>query len=300
MNPSTSSGWRTRIFVNLVESYIYSNFVVYSQIMLSDTLTLKPIGYTSSPYSDKYDAPRQPGVEGKHNESIITLLPHCNFEQALQDLEGFERIWLLFWFHRNSSWKPKVLPPRSGRTKRGVFATRSPHRPNPIGLSVCTLTKIKGLKLYVRDVDLLDGTPIFDIKPYLPYSDSFPDSRSGWIGEAESTALEYDIVVSELAQTQLNWLANNSELQLTDVAFPILKRDPLPYSSRRITSYEDGYIIAVKSWRIVFRIEGKKVTIIRIASGYSSEYVFLNPEGHVLNDHSAHIGFHKIWESTNI
>lgn len=266
--------------------------------MITDTLTLKPIGVLSSPYTDKYDAPRQPGVEGKHNESIITLFPHYNFEQALQDLEGFERIWLVSWFHRNSSWKPKVLPPRSGRTKRGVFATRSPHRPNPIGLSVCTLTSIKGLKLFVRDVDLLDGTPIIDIKPYLPYSDSFPDSRSGWIGEAESTSLEYEISISELAQTQINWLAANSELQLADVAFPILKRDPFPYSSRRITIHKDGYVIAVKSWRIIFKIEDKRVIIERIESGYSPEYVFLNPEGHELNDHSAHIGFHNIWIST--
>ncbi|MBI3258976.1 MAG: tRNA (N6-threonylcarbamoyladenosine(37)-N6)-methyltransferase TrmO [Ignavibacteriae bacterium] len=266
--------------------------------MILESLTLQPIGYISSPYTDKYDAPRQPGVEGKHNESIITLLPHCNFEQALQDLEGFDRIWLVSWFHRNSTWKPKVLPPRSGRTKRGVFATRSPHRPNPIGLSVCTLQKINGLKLFVNDVDLLDGTPILDIKPYLPYSDSFPGSRSGWIGEAEETALEYEIMVSELAQTQLDWLAGNSELQLADIAFPILRRDPFPYSSRRITILEDGYVIAIKSWRILFRIDDKQVIIDRIASGYSSEYVFLNPEKQILNDHSAHIGFYKIWKNS--
>ncbi len=267
--------------------------------MIQEQLTIQPIGVITSPYTDKYDAPRQPGVDGKHNESIITLMPHCNFEQALEDLDGFERIWLISWFHRNSSWKPKVLPPRSGRTKRGVFATRSPHRPNPIGISVCTLEKIKGLTLYVRDVDLLDGTPILDIKPYLPYSDCFPDSRCGWVTETEVNAQVYQIILSELAQTQLEWLAGNSELNLTNIAFPILRRDPFPYSSRRIIAVEGGYLMAVKSWRIFFRIEGNQVIIDRIASGYSREYVFINPEEHILNDHAAHIGFHRIWNTTD-
>ena len=259
------------------------------------SLTLRPIGFLSSPYNDKYDAPRQPRADGKHNKAIITLLPHCNFEQALQDLEGFERIWLVTWFHRNSTWKPKVLPPRSGRIKRGVFATRSPHRPNPIGLSVCILDEIKGLKLFVRDVDLLDGTPILDIKPYLPYTDSFPDSRSGWTAEADKLSQVFDIITSELARTQLEWLAVHSELKLVDVAFPILQRDPFPYSSRRIVETIDGYLMAVKSWRIHYTIIDSKVFIEKISSGYSREYVFLNPEGHILNDHKAHVGFHHNW-----
>jgi tRNA-Thr(GGU) m(6)t(6)A37 methyltransferase TsaA len=261
-------------------------------------LIVQPIGILSSPYSDKYDAPRQPGIDGKHNQAVITLLPHRNFEQALQDVDGFERIWIVSWFHRNTSWKPKVLPPRSGRTKRGVFATRSPHRPNPIGLSVCTLEKIKGLVLYIRDVDLLDGTPILDIKPYVPYSDSFADSRIGWIAEADANAHEYKIIVSDIARQQLDWLEMNSEIRLSEIAFPILRRDPSPYSSRRIVAIENGSVMAVKSWRIYFRVEKNSVCIDRIGSGYSREYVFVNPENQVLNDHKAHIGFYQQWNFT--
>ncbi|MBS1538001.1 MAG: tRNA (N6-threonylcarbamoyladenosine(37)-N6)-methyltransferase TrmO [Bacteroidetes bacterium] len=261
-----------------------------------DMLTLKPIGVLSSPYTDKYDAPRQPGVDGKHNEAIITLLPQCNFEQALEDLAGFERIWLITWFHKNTTWKPKVLPPRSCRIKRGVFATRSPHRPNPIGLTVCELKEIKGLKLYVRDVDLLHGTPILDIKPYIPYYDSFPKSISGWIDDVDKHIQEYSIIVSELAREQLNWLEIHSELRLEDISFPILRRDPFPFSSRRIVEKDYGYMMAVKSWRIHYKIENKNVLIEKITSGYSREYVFLNPDNHILNDHLAHIGFFRKWD----
>src|SRR6185369_977269 len=142
----------------------------------SHVLHIQPIGYIKTPYSEKYHAPRQPGAEGEAITGTITLLPHCNYEQALADLLGFERIWIISWFDRNNNWRPKVLPPRSGRTRRGVFSTRSPHRPNPIGISVCKVISIKGREVVVENPDLLDGTPILDIKPYVPYADSFPKS----------------------------------------------------------------------------------------------------------------------------
>src|ERR1700760_4597145 len=91
-----------------------------------------PIGYFLSEQKEKYEVPRQPGMIS--NEGIIRLNPHHDFEQALEGLDGFDRIWILFHFHQNTTWKPKVLPPR-GEKKQGIFATRSPHRPNFIGLS---------------------------------------------------------------------------------------------------------------------------------------------------------------------
>jgi tRNA-Thr(GGU) m(6)t(6)A37 methyltransferase TsaA len=101
-----------------------------------------------------------------------------NFEQALKDLEGFERIWVIYLFHLNDSWKPMVTPPRNKGKKVGVFASRSPHRPNGIGLSCVTLNRIEGLNIYISNSDILDGSPVLDIKPYLPWSDSFPDSKN--------------------------------------------------------------------------------------------------------------------------
>ena len=113
----------------------------------------------------------------------IELLPDTRFRHALRDLGQWSHIWVLFWFDRNDDWKPLVLPPRSTQ-KRGVFATRSPHRPNPIGMSALKLERIEGRVLHVVGLDILDGTPVLDIKPYVPYADSIPDARSGWADEA--------------------------------------------------------------------------------------------------------------------
>ena len=105
----------------------------------------------------------------------------CNFEQALKDLDEFEYIWVLAWLHLNEGWNVQVIPPRGSKIKRGLFATRAPHRPNPIGLSALKLIGINGRKLKVRGIDLLDGTPVLDIKPYIPYTDSFPNAKAGWL-----------------------------------------------------------------------------------------------------------------------
>ena len=165
--------------------------------------TFQPIGTIKTSYQKKYDAPRQPGVESA-TSGIITLLPHQNFEYALHDLQGFSHIWVIYVFHQNSAWKPKVLPPRKTREKKGLFATRSPHRPNPIGMSVVKLNKISGRKLWIEDHDLLDETPILDIKPYLTYADSHPDATQGWINDL----VEHPFEISYQNDTlqKLNWL----------------------------------------------------------------------------------------------
>ena len=111
-------------------------------------LLLHPIGIIRTPFTDRVDAPRQPDHNGGGSSGKIILEPGHNFEQALEDLDGFEKIWLLYQFDRNTNWKPQVLPPRGDRIKRGVFATRSPHRPNPIGLSLVTLLEIDGRNIY--------------------------------------------------------------------------------------------------------------------------------------------------------
>jgi tRNA (adenine37-N6)-methyltransferase len=116
-------------------------------------------------------------------EATIELLPGRNFEQALKDLAGFERIWVIAWLHLNENWQPTVIPPRGPKVRRGLFATRSPHRPNPIAISALKLVRIEGLTLHVHGIDLLDGTPVLDIKPYVPYADAFPDAREGWLEE---------------------------------------------------------------------------------------------------------------------
>ncbi len=153
--------------------------------MVVQPFTYQPIGLVRTPYARRIDAPHQPTVvagteTGSPAEATLELdsaLP----ETVLQDLAGFERIWLIFAFHLSEGWTPLVQPPRGPRAKRGVLATRSPHRPNSIGLSAVELVAIEGRTLRLRGVDLLDGTPVLDVKPYVPYADAFPNARAGWI-----------------------------------------------------------------------------------------------------------------------
>ncbi|HKI60273.1 MAG TPA: tRNA (N6-threonylcarbamoyladenosine(37)-N6)-methyltransferase TrmO, partial [Mariprofundaceae bacterium] len=94
-------------------------------------------------------------------------------------------IWVIYWMHLNQGWNPLVIPPRGPKTKRGVLATRAPHRPNSIGLSVVRLLKVEGRELTIAAHDMLDGTPVLDIKPYLPYADALPEATHGWLDEVE-------------------------------------------------------------------------------------------------------------------
>ena len=146
----------------------------------SARLTLDPIGLVHSPLKSKAEAARQPAA-ATDATARIELYPDRHFEHALEDLEGWERIWVLFWFHLNASWRPKVLPPRSASGRKGVFATRSPRRPNHIGISTVELIGREGNFLRVSGIDVLNGTPLLDIKPYVPKIDDRPGARSGWL-----------------------------------------------------------------------------------------------------------------------
>jgi tRNA-Thr(GGU) m(6)t(6)A37 methyltransferase TsaA len=158
--------------------------------MLHDlTFTYRPIGILRSPYSRRIDAPHQSTVvegteTGEFALARLELLDWLD-DHAIEDLAGFDRVWLIFAFHLSDGWKSRVKPPRGG-PKRGVLATRSPHRPNSIGLSAVELVEIRGRELHLRGVDLLDGTPVLDIKPYVPYADAFPDAKAGWIDELDA------------------------------------------------------------------------------------------------------------------
>ncbi len=141
------------------------------------TAVFRPIGVVRSPFTWREEAPRQPDLATSDGE-IRLLAGHHN---CLKDLAGFERIWVLAWFHRSHGWKPQIVPPRD-RVKRGVLATRAPDRPNPIGLSCVRLVAVYGGSILIRDHDLLDGTPVLDIKPYIPAYDAHPEANAGWVG----------------------------------------------------------------------------------------------------------------------
>ena len=166
----------------------------HADMSQDDYFSYRPIGILRSPYARRMDAPHQGTVvEGTASgEVALATLALADWldEQILQDLNGFDRLWLIFAFHLSEGWTSRVKPPRGGQ-KRGVLATRSPHRPNSIGLSAVELIKIEGRTLHLRGVDLLDGTPVLDIKPYVPYADAFPNAKAGWIDDLDSQLGRY-------------------------------------------------------------------------------------------------------------
>jgi tRNA-Thr(GGU) m(6)t(6)A37 methyltransferase TsaA len=233
-------------------------------------ITIEPIGYVECEFNYPFEQPRQ--GEFANNKGRVKLRPHQNFEQALQDLEKFDRVWLIYHFDRNSSWRPKVSPPISANdVKRGLFATRSPHRPNGIGISAVKLLSIKGLTLEIADFDLLNKTPILDIKPYVPSYDSYSDSSTGWI--EESIKENYKIEYSTLFSTQSEWIKNICSLDIKNFIEVQLANSPLDTKKRRVKGDSSSAIISFRTWRIEFSVDNDKraLKVNYIKTGYTTQ-----------------------------
>lgn len=141
-------------------------------------LRLEPIGVVHSAFLNQAGVPVQPALAGP--EDVGTIEIYEEFAAGLAGLDGFERIWVISWLHRTGPVRLRVLP-YLDRQQRGLFATRAPSRPNPIGISAVRLLRREGRVLHVAQLDLLDGTPVLDLKPYAPSIDAFPESREGWL-----------------------------------------------------------------------------------------------------------------------
>lgn len=203
-------------------------------------MELKVIAHARNGFTDKFGIPRQ-SRESSAIETRIVFEPMYAVKEALRGIEGFSHLWLLWGFsevekerENVDSWSPTVRPPRLGGNKRvGVFATRSPYRPNPIGLSSVKLLHVDekngALELVVSEADLLDGTPIFDIKPYLSYSDSHPDAKNGFADEVKGYCLEVNW--GEFAEGQRLdsvSLASRMPVEVFRDLTEILSQDPRP------------------------------------------------------------------------
>ena len=142
-------------------------------------LTLRPVGVIRSPFAAAVGTPIQPAYARGAAGEVVVAEPYV---EALDDIEGFERVWLIYWMDRVHGFQARVTPYRDTRV-HGLFATRAPSRPNPIGVSAVRLLRREGCVLHVADLDILDGTPLLDIKPYVPEFDAHPQSRAGWFEE---------------------------------------------------------------------------------------------------------------------
>lgn len=198
----------------------------------ADALTLSPIAYTRSCFRDKFGVPRQPGLT-QHAHAELLIEPPFDREDAFRGLESASHLWLTFQFHEavRADWRPVVRPPRLGGNKKiGVFASRSPFRPNSLGLSVVRnggLARKEGrLVLHISDHDLIEGTPILDIKPYLPFADSVPDASLGWADSPPTERLPVRFCPE--ADEQLKQLPSDRYPELRLLIEDVVSYDPRP------------------------------------------------------------------------
>ena len=220
---------------------------------------LQIIARMRSPFGEKFGIPRQSGLV-QEVVSRVVFEPAFRSVDAVRGLEGFSHIWILWQFSENlrSTWSPTVRPPRLGGNERmGVFATRSPFRPNPIGLSCVRLERVEtdgelGPVLHVTGADLMDGTPIFDIKPYLPYTDSHPEATGGFTDGKAMTRLTVDLPPE---------LAEKLETAQRDGLIGILSCDPRP-------RYQDDptriYGLTFAGRNVKFTVDGENLTVLEV------------------------------------
>ena len=269
----------------------------------TSNLALEPIGFVRSARETKVEAARQPRAAAGE-AARIELLPGRNFEHALEDLERWELIWVIFWFHLNSGWRPKVLPPRSTTGRKGVFATRSPHRPNPLGMSVVRLERVEGLVLHIRDSDMLDGTPVLDLKPYVAYTDAHPGAGAGWLEDAARSAgasagaqpddpvNTYVVRFEALAAEQAVWVESHTGLGIRERIESTLSLGPEPHPYRRIRRLDEGMQLSVKEWRVRFAIVDRDVRVVEIYSGFRASQLAAGENDESLRPHRE---FSTIW-----
>ncbi len=226
----------------------------------ASAVEMRIIARISTPFDEKFGVPRQSGLVD--TASQVVFEPEFRSAEAVRGIEGFSHLWLLWHIDRNGDkWSPTVRPPRLGGNRRlGVFATRSPFRPNPIGLSCVELEKVdldapNGPVLHVRGADLVDGTPIFDIKPYVPYCDAHSDARGGFTDEQSFTALEVDfppILLEKVPQ------------DLRESLLATLAGDPRP---RYQDDPERVYGLSFGGQNVRFRVAGEVLMVVEVEKG---------------------------------
>ncbi len=231
-----------------------------------ETFSFQAIAHVESPYKEKFGTPRQPGL-------VATTLGHIHLREdlnpdALEGLAEYSHAWLVFVFHANDSFKTgkpfvktKVHPPRLEGRAVGVFSSRSPHRPNPIGLSLVKIEKIEGRRLTVSGLDLIDGTPILDIKPHLPSIEAPQGAFEGW--SAQVAAPRFQVAWSPSARADLLRLtphaSDDARADIATAIESILKLDPRPVAYRGTDENPDPYMsrygFRFEGWNVVFEMK---------------------------------------------
>ncbi|MBL7543031.1 MAG: tRNA (N6-threonylcarbamoyladenosine(37)-N6)-methyltransferase TrmO [Bdellovibrionaceae bacterium] len=258
------------------------------------SLTLQPIGVLESCYLDKFGTPRQPGLVPT-SFGRIRIFPEWQPADSLQGLEAFSHIWVLFHFHQNqvAHFHAKVHPPRMGGGKMGVFATRSPHRPNPVGLSLVKLDRIESPYIYISGIDIINETPVFDIKPYLSFIEAVPSAVSGWAQDRQDKRDKQDkqdeqdqqtkqatqakadthieVIFPANIKSKLAFIeAKYPQYQFQDLVTRTLKLDPRPtvykgYEQEKNSPYRQTHAVRLIQYDVHFEFISKdQIQIIDI------------------------------------
>ena len=231
-------------------------------------ITLKPIGYFKGSSLHKSSIPRQ-GVLSQQL-GFIQFEKGFDSSLALKGLEKMSHVWIIFSFHEaKSPAKPLVRPPRKPEIQVGVWATRSPYRPNSLGLTLAKIEKIEEKKLYLSEIDLLDQTPILDLKPYVTESDLPKKPKLGWIDEIEN----WKYTLKPKALEQVKWLKENGLKEIEDVLKSQFGTPPLQLKRKRVKPIGKNFILSYRTWRFLFKVSTKKKVsqILEITSGYSAK-----------------------------
>lgn len=248
----------------------------------TDFLSLRPIARANTPYTTKFGVPRQAGLV--RLEGRIVFEPEFRIDEALRGIETFSHIWLIWAFSHNvrESWTPTVRPPRlGGSARQGVFATRSSFRPNNLALSCVELVGVEesegeGKALRVRGMDMVDGTPIYDIKPYIPYADSLPEASAGWLDGQQWQELKQ----VEIPPHELERLPEHLRGGLHD----ILAQDPRPAYRRDLESGESTeriYWLALERYIVYFCVDDECVRVTRVRTLDNEELDVLRESGQI-------------------
>ena len=232
----------------------------------------KPIAVVESPFEDKFGIPRQPALASSA-KGIIRFNSDPDLKTALKSMEEFSHLWIIFVFHAHggNKWKPSIRPPRlGGNVKVGVLASRSPHRPNPIGISAVKIDRIDleatlGPEIHVSGLDLLNGTPVLDVKPYITYADSIPSAHSGW---AETEIQKFTVIFSQQAESQIK-LAPNAE-ELKQLIQEVIEIDPRPAHQKRNLAPHDpqtwgkSFGINILNYDVKYQIQESEFHIVEL------------------------------------
>lgn len=230
---------------------------------MTQTYQLQPIGYIESPCKEKFGVPRQANLVPELRANVI-ILPEYSRIEAFSQLDTFSHIWLISIFHQalRAHWQPTVRPPRlGGNTRVGVFASRAPYRPNPIGMSVVQLIHIEQcadhMRLQIAGCDLVDGTPLVDIKPYLPYADAYPLATAGYTGSIETPNLA--VAFSTEAIQALQEYAPQQIDELQAVISRLIQQDPRPAYAD--DTPERRYAFRLHEFDVVFHVSAGLATV---------------------------------------